>query len=304
MGDAGPLPGRSEPLWLPLADGDRLAATLDTPARPADGEPLILLVHGLTGDENSVYMRESARWHLRRGRRTLRLNLRGAGRSRPFCRGHYHAGRAPDLAEAVSGLPETLTAAGLVAVGYSLGGAIVANWLALHADPATTRGAAAISAPLDPLEAAMRIAAPRNALYQAFLLRRMRREYASSPTGLSAEERAAAGRARTIYAFDDALVAPRNGYRDARDYYARTAAGPWLTEARAPLLILHADNDPWIPARAHREAAARPPERVRIVIARGGGHVGFHAPGDRAPWLNAAVEQFLGALRQGPRADL
>src|SRR6185312_3267810 len=51
-----------ERLILPLNDGtgDRLAASLNRPAAPVAGRPLVVLIHGLSGDEASVYMRSTA----------------------------------------------------------------------------------------------------------------------------------------------------------------------------------------------------------------------------------------------------
>lgn len=287
---------RSTRIWIETGDGDRLAGLLDAPARPDPGAPLVVLVHGLTGDENSVYLRRSAAFHLARGRMAFRLNLRGAGPSQPVCRGRYHAGRAADLQTALEGLPAGLMDAGVFVVGYSLGGAIAINWLASHADPARILGAASVSAPLDPLAASRRLAAPRNAVYQAWLLRAMRAELLSSPAPLSERERAAAGDVRSVFEFDDALVAPRNGYDGALDYYARTAAGPSARRARAALLAIHADNDPWIPAEPYRALAAEAPQRVTVALTRGGGHVGFHGRGDRTPWFDRAIDGFLTGL--------
>lgn len=290
-----PLPGASREMWFDLSDGDRMTGMLDTPERPNADAPLILLVHGLTGDEDSVYMRASARWNLSRGRRVLRLNLRGAGRSKPYCQGMYHAGRAPDLEEVVASLPGGLVGDGVFVIGFSLGGAIAVNWAGQFARPDRIVGAAAISAPLDPLEASMRIGAPRNWPYQAWLLREMRQQFLASPAPLDAASRAAAQAARSVFTFDDVLVAPQNGYAGAADYYARTAALPWAAQTRTPLLVIHADNDPWIPARAHRALAseASATNHVRVVVTRGGGHVGFHAPDMTTPWHNLAIDAFM-----------
>ena len=85
-------------ILLPMADGsgDRLVAYLNR-SRAAVRRPLVLLIHGLTGCSESSYMRASARHFLRLGHPVLRLNLRGAGPSRRYCRLQYHAGRSQDL---------------------------------------------------------------------------------------------------------------------------------------------------------------------------------------------------------------
>lgn len=77
-------PHAGERLRFPLADGtgDTLLATLHRPEMAKAGAPLVLLIHGLTGSEDSHYILSQARLLLDRGHRVLRLNLRGAGPSR------------------------------------------------------------------------------------------------------------------------------------------------------------------------------------------------------------------------------
>jgi predicted alpha/beta-fold hydrolase len=120
-------PHTSERLKFPLPDGtgDTLLACLDRPATPRAGAPLAILIHGLTGSEDSRYIFSMARLLLHRGNRVLRLNLRGAGPSRGVCGQHYYAGRSQDFRLLLSVLPKELTADGMVAVGYSLGGAML-----------------------------------------------------------------------------------------------------------------------------------------------------------------------------------
>ena len=92
------LPRRSgEQLLVELADGDRLAATLHQPDKDR-GRPLVVLVHGISGNENSCYVVLAAAYFVIRGYPVLRINQRGAGPSRRHCRGQYHAGRTDDFA--------------------------------------------------------------------------------------------------------------------------------------------------------------------------------------------------------------
>ena len=59
-------------LWLPLPDGDALAATLHLPDSQPSTKPLAVLVHGLTGSEDDPYLRETAAGLLRRGAAVVR----------------------------------------------------------------------------------------------------------------------------------------------------------------------------------------------------------------------------------------
>ncbi len=232
----GNLPGQSERIYLCLQDSssDRPAATLDTPVDLA-GSPLVVLIHGLAGSEDSAYVRASAAFYLKRGHRVLRLNLRGAGPSRLSCGGHYHAGCAPDLHDALAALGEGLLDAGLFLIGYSLGGNALLNLLASHTLPIS--GAVTISAPIEPREAAQRFMAPRNALYHHWLLLQMKKESTALGARLTEAEYITIRRARSIFEFDDGFIAPRNGFANANDYYARTAGARVVPEIQVPTLF-------------------------------------------------------------------
>lgn len=287
------LPGLSSFVTFPTSDGsgDQLSGTLEQPEDPAKS-PLILLIHGLTGCKDSTVVRESARFHLSRSRPVLRLNLRGAGSSGQLARGYYHAGCASDLEDVLEGLPPEQTEHGVFAVGFSLGGNILLNLLSRpNLNPALI-GAATVSAPIEPLEACRRIMAPRNMLYQRFLLRRMKCDVLTSAE-LSQRERQLVECARSVYEFDDGFVAPRNGFADARDYYEKTAGARHVGAIKVPTLMLHALNDPWIPAASYRNIQSRKSGSVEIMLTRSGGHVGFHEWGFAETWHDRQIDRFL-----------
>src|SRR5690348_1565707 len=162
-----PLPA-AERLHLPMRDGsgDRLVASLHRPVAAGTRRPLVVLIHGLTGSEQSHYMVKTAAHLLRLGFTVLRLNLRGAGASRPSCRFQYYAGRSEDFADALAALPGALTQGGVVAVGYSLGANMLLKYLGERGSEAPLQGAIAVSAPLDLAGTSRRLMWRRNGLYQ------------------------------------------------------------------------------------------------------------------------------------------
>jgi predicted alpha/beta-fold hydrolase len=291
------LSGTYGRVYFTLEDGsgDRLAAMLHRPVGPANG-PLVVLVHGLTGSEDSAYIRASTAFHLKRKRRVLRLNLRGAGPSRQTCSGHYHGGSAPDIRDALTALDRELMSEGLFLVGFSLGGNLLINLLANHAGGLPIRGATTVSAPIDPAQAALRLMAPRNAVYHAWLLHLMKRGSTAPGARLSGTERAIILRARTIFEYDDTSTAPRNGFSDAHDYYANTAGARVVQDVRVPTLMIHASNDPWVPADPYKVLEARNLPNIRVILSPGGGHVGFHANDEIETWHDRCTDVFLGSL--------
>src|SRR5262249_2452768 len=164
-------PHRSEYLKLPLADGtgDTLLARLDRPAAPKPARPLSILIHGLTGSADSLYILSMTRLLLDSGYCVLRLNRRGAGPSRALCGQHYYAGRSQDFRALLSLLPAELTHEGVVAVGYSLGGAMLLKYLGEEGTAAPLVAAATVSAPIDLADTCRHMMRPRNRLYHRHL---------------------------------------------------------------------------------------------------------------------------------------
>ncbi len=284
------IAGPSERLSFPMPDGsgDVLLGALDRPA--VAGRPLAVLIHGLTGDEDGTYMHATAGALLSAGLPVLRLNLRGAGPSRSLCRGSYHAGRSEDLRAVIAQLPSDLVEAGLVLVGYSLGGNMLLKFLGEGDGTVPVRAAAAISAPIDLAATSRRFLAPRNALYHRWLLDRMKAEALATP-GLDPALATAIPGLRSTLAFDEVVIAPRNGFAGAADYHHRCSAVRHMGGIRTPTLVIHALDDPWIPADVYTGFPwSRTPVLVPL-LPPSGGHVGFH---DRAgAWHDLCLLRFL-----------
>jgi predicted alpha/beta-fold hydrolase len=279
-------------LLLPLPDGEKLAARLD---RPIDwgARPLVVLVHGLAGCETSRNVVATARALVARGWPVLRLNLRGSEPSLPTAPGHYHAGRTEDLAGALRALPPELTRSGIVLVGHSLGGNLVLKFMGEGGHGLPVLAAVAVSAPLDLAATCARMMAPRNFAYHATMLDAMKREALAPGAALSGAERAAVAAARTVYEFDDCFIAPRFGYRDALDYYEHNSAEHFLAGIGQPTLILHALDDPWIPATCYTRIDWPRLPAIEPILTPRGGHLGFHGSGSLVPWHDRMTDLWL-----------
>lgn len=295
------FPERRLTLALGDGSGDRLSALLQLPHGSVGETPvrsLVAVVHGFTGSEQSAYMQASAHHLLSRRHPVLRINLRGAGPSRPLCRLRYHAGLTRDLHDALQALgrqePDTLER-GVFLLGYSLGGNMLLKYLAEYAGgfPARALGAASISAPIDLGAAMARALAPRNRIYHDHLLRSLKRECLAPGAELSTREEAAIRNAATLYDIDRDYVAPRYGYADAESYYAENMARRFLGAIRVPTLVIHALDDPWVPAEAYTDYTWSENPALVPLFPEGGGHVGFHGRGSRVPWHDRCVADFL-----------
>lgn len=295
-------PHTSERVLFPMADrsGDILLGMLDSPAQSIEGHPLVILVHGLTGCEDSVYMLSAARHLLACGYAVLRLNVRGAGPSRPYCGELYHVGRTADFRRVLQQIPDELKKDGVVAIGYSLGGAMLLKYLGEEGSFSPLRGAASICAPIDLLRTGQQMMRPRNWVYHSYILNALKAETLADGARLSDQEREVVRTARTVFDYDDRFISPRYGFRGALDYYALCAPTVFMPEIRVPTMVLAACDDPWIPVEHYRAFDWSANPWLLPVMPETGGHVGFHGDASGQPWCNLAIEKFLERVTTSP----
>lgn len=296
-------PDPGEHLRIDLGGGEALMAFLERPPRTKP-RGVALVLHGLGGDAGGVGPRRLATLLREEGFLVMRPNLRGAGAGRGLAHGSYAArcnsdltpvlASARRLAGAVSQQSDPRGALPVFAAGFSLGGTILLNACldpALAAEPGqpVLDALVALSSPLDLGACAGRMNRPRNRLYQAWLVRRLRRQVLADPGGVGERELPALRgpeRVRTMREFDAAITAPRWGHPSVDAYYTAASPLPRLA-AGAPLpptLVLHAADDPWVPVadalRLGKIASRRGPGGLEVVVTAGGGHNGFHGVGD------------------------
>ena len=294
-----PQPLRTTPMRFPVDSDNTLVGALDSPDNRPDGtpppRPLVVLIHGVPGAEDSRYMLRMSKHLVQRGHRVLRLNLRGAGPSRSSCKGQYYAGSSEDLRALIPQLPASLTGHGVVAVGYSIGGAVLLKYLGEEGSKAGITAAASVSAPLDLAETCATLMRPRNALYHFALLRGIKQNALGAGDGLTERERGYIETSQTLWQYDDIFTAPRNGFAGAADYYAQCSAVNFLSRIRVPTLVLAALDDPWVPGgiySAYDWASVDSLPLTPLLMQRGG-HVGFHGRDMRRPLSDFAVIEFF-----------
>ncbi len=111
-------------------------------------------------------------------------------------------------------------------------------------------------------------------LYEKFLVSKLKSDSAHSGLALTDVERAAIARVGTLTEFDDLITAKHNGWRDAAEYYAVNSSAQFLPRITVPTLVVHALDDPMIPAGPYRaidwvqlEATPRCAARSRAPVA-------------------------------------
>jgi predicted alpha/beta-fold hydrolase len=80
-------------------------------------------------------------------------------------------------------------------------------------------------------------------------------------------------RRTSLRTFDDAYTAPRGGFRNAAEYYAKSSGDQFVPLIRLPTLILAARDDPFVCSEAIERLKC--PATVEVRLTDHGGHVGF-----------------------------
>ncbi len=295
----------AEDLLIAMHDGsqDRLAATLHRPSDPVPGRPMVVLIHGLGGSAESTYILASARGLLRVGFSVLRVDLRGAGRSGEHSVELYHAGRTADLRDLLGQVSDRASD-GIAVMGFSLGGNATLKLMGEPLEGLPVVAAVAVSAPLDLAVGVEHLHHMMFGFYERFVMSGLREDAArpGPASGLAPHEAAAIRAARSVVDFDEAITAPRNGWRDAAEYYAVNSSAQYLPRITLPTLVIHAIDDPMVPDGPYRAIDWEEIEAlgfVRRAITPHGGHVGFHQRGRVYPWyVPEAIRFLIGAGRR------
>lgn len=280
--------------------GDALAVRIHRPRiGPRPDRPMVLVVHGLGGSIDSTYVRATALGLLRAGYAVARVDLRGVGDSSEHCTMLYHGGRSEDLRTVLRALADEPGAQGVAIIGFSLGGNVTLKLLGEPLDGLPVRGGVAVSSPIDLSVGNVHLSRRMFGLYEKFLVTKLKSDSRHSGLALTDEERNAIAQVRTLTEFDDLITAKHNGWRDAAEYYAVNSSAQFLPRITVPTLVVHALDDPMIPAGPYHAidwAQLEAGTPVRRAITRTGGHVGFHEQGTDLPWYVARAVGFLDAL--------
>ena len=291
----------AEPRYFDTADGVRVLAHCSW-QHERQSRPTVVIVHGLEGSTESRYMQGTAEKALAAGFNVVRLNMRNCGGTEHLTATLYHAGLTDDLRQILSELVDRDGLQELYIGGFSLGGNVVVKLAGEYGDgaPPELRGVVAVSPTIDLNASADAIEMRSNIIYSMrfvwSLRTRMRRKARLFP------ERYDASMLRGVWSirkFDDVYTAPHAGFGNVANYYKRASSLQFISRITVPTLIVHAQDDPFIPFTPfqHPDIGANP--NVALLAPTHGGHVGFISAdreGEDRFWAEIMAVEFVKLL--------
>ncbi|CAG9465675.1 unnamed protein product [Pedinophyceae sp. YPF-701] len=281
---------------------------------PEGTRPVVLILHGMTGDSTAGYCKWMSYSAWREGWTPVVMNFRGMGGIELTTPLSLCAAFTGDLPCVVDAIRAAHPRAPLLGVGYSLGSMVLGK--ALTELPVGTLDAAMlVSNPIDGFMALRNLEKPFTISYlynrhlatkSVRIARKNRAKLWESDVVRESWHANRLEKCTTVRDFDKALVVPMHGYRSPEEYYADSSTATHLPRIRTPTLILLAKDDPFVGRIPRAECIANP--WVALVVTRKGGHVAWMEgwwPFSRQAYMDrVAVDFFNNVMAARARGKL
>ncbi|MEP7274057.1 MAG: alpha/beta fold hydrolase, partial [Acidobacteriota bacterium] len=240
--------------------------------------PTLIIVHGLEGSADASYVLGTAGKAFQRGFNVIRYNVRNCGGTEHLTPTLYHSGLTIDLHLVIRELVEADKLPEIFVAGFSMGGNQALKMAGELGSryPRQLRAICAVSPPIDLALCSRTIGRPRNKIYEYRFLRSLRRRMLRKAE-LFPQKYPVKGliqgldHVRSLWGFDE-VMAPAYGFESAAEYYAKASARPLIEQIEVPTLIIHAQNDPFIPMTGFEDEAITKNPSILFLNPTDGGH--------------------------------
>lgn len=191
---------------------------------------------------------------------------------RTFC-----AANTEDLETVIHHVKTMYPQAPLMAVGVSMGGMILLNYLAKTETKSDLLAALTLSACWNSMESTISLEKPLNHfLFNSYL--------ASSLRSIISRHRKAVEskvdvdfvlKARTVREFDERCTCVMFGYNTCQEYYHDASPYYKLSDIHVPVLCLNAADDPFAPSHTIPVDIVKSLPNIALLVTTRGGHIGF-----------------------------
>lgn len=254
---------------------------------------ILILCHGLEGSYDRTYNNTSSDYFFERGYNILAWNYRSCGKELNRTKRLYHHVAIDDLEHIVLHVLEKPYKE-IYLMGFSMGGALIMNYLGQSKVNSRLKGASAISVPLNIQTAAAALKKFPNVVYMKNFIRTLKPKLAAKAQQFPGElNETMLNQIKTFDEIDNYFTAPLHGFTDKDDYYTKASPIHWIQSIKVPTLIINAKNDPFLGWDSFDDGPFRQHPFLHFLLSDYGGHCGFSIKGTKNAWSEIRTEEFF-----------
>ncbi|XP_043919401.1 protein ABHD1-like [Protopterus annectens] len=239
--------------------------------------PTVLILPGLTGTSNETYVLHLVQEVAFKAYRAVVFNNRGFGGAELLTPRTFCAASTEDLETVIQHIKTQYPQAPLMAVGVSMGGMILLNYLAKKGTKSNLLAALTLSVCWNNTESTVSLEKPLNhLLFNSYLTSNLcsiinrHRKAVESKVDVDFVMKA-----QTIREFDERCTCVIFGYKSWQEYYHDASPYYKLSDMHVPVLCLNAADDPFAPFHTIPFDTVRAHPNIALLVTSHGGHIGF-----------------------------
>lgn len=281
----------------------KIKQTVDTKSE----KPIVVVFHGLGGGSHELLIRNLAHLLTTGDQKDkydmVVINARGCCRTKITTGKLFHALATGDVEEAAIELKTRFPNRPLIAVGFSFGAVILANYLGKHPNSKLFKAASLVGCPFDLVQSAKGMEASWGGTYlfnpslvgflNKIIKNNLEELRSHNPELLNEENVNKARNATKTYEFDQVFTCKTAGFDNVWDYYKTGSPQNYLQEISIPTLAVSSKDDPSCKSIPFDKFTANP--NIALVETDLGGHLAFVTP-KKEFWCAHVVQEFISSF--------
>lgn len=254
---------------------------------------LVILFHGLEGDSKRTYLNSCSDYFYDKGFNILAWNHRGCGGEINNTLRLYHHGVIDDVDRIISKAVDEKYEE-IYLIGYSMGGALIVNYLGAYDVPNQVKAASVFSIPISLKSCSDTLKVFPNTIYlnnfRKTLIPKFEEKAKQFPGKLNEEM---IPKIKSFDEIDEYFTAPLHGYESKEDYYYKASPATVLDNVKIPTLIVNALNDPFLGEECYPKERFKQYSHIYFEVPKHGGHCAFPLKNNPFSWCEIRAFEFL-----------